>query len=112
MEVTHILCGAARWAHPAVVIDADDHELVDNELARRGRAGEAERAVEAACIRCAAPLPPSGGTPVVRSDNGLIFESRRLGAASNDYRLSQEFITTHTPYRPDDRTLLSEGLSP
>jgi putative transposase len=34
---------------------------------------------------------------VVRSDNGLIFQSRRLRAACRDYRLRQEFITPYTP---------------
>jgi putative transposase len=34
---------------------------------------------------------------VVRSDNGLIFQSRRFRAACRDYRLSQEFITPYTP---------------
>ncbi len=35
--------------------------------------------------------------PTVRSDNGLIFQSRRFQAACRDYRLSQEFITPYTP---------------
>jgi putative transposase len=42
-------------------------------------------------------LRPSGQTPVVRSDNGLIFQSRRFRAACRDYRLTQEFITPYTP---------------
>ncbi len=36
-------------------------------------------------------------TPVIRSDNGLIFTARRFRAACRDYRLSQEFITPYTP---------------
>ena len=31
------------------------------------------------------------------SDNGLIFQSRRLRAACKDYRLRQEFIAPYTP---------------
>ena len=42
-------------------------------------------------------LRPSGATPTVRSDNGLIFQSRRVRAACRDYRLQQEFITPYTP---------------
>jgi transposase InsO family protein len=34
---------------------------------------------------------------VLRSDNGLIFQSRRFRAACKDYRLRQEFITPYTP---------------
>ena len=39
---------------------------------------------------------PTGVTPVIRSDNGLVYQSRRLRAACRDYRL-QEFITPYTP---------------
>jgi putative transposase len=42
-------------------------------------------------------LRPDGATPVVRSDNGLILQSRRFRGACRDYRLSQEFITPYTP---------------
>ena len=42
-------------------------------------------------------LRPTGLTPTVRSDNGLIFQSRRFPRACRDYRLSQEFITPYTP---------------
>jgi len=33
---------------------------------------------------------------VIRSDNGLIFQSRRFRAACRDYRLTQEFVTPYT----------------
>ena len=33
----------------------------------------------------------------MRSDNGLIFQSRRFRAACRDYGLRQEFITPYTP---------------
>jgi putative transposase len=58
---------------------------------------EAERAIEEACLARFGTLRPTGGTPVVRSDNGLIFQSRRFRAACRDYRLTQEFITPYTP---------------
>ena len=47
--------------------------------------------------RNAGTLRPPGDTPVLRSDNGLIFQSRRFRAACRDYRLRQEFITPYTP---------------
>jgi putative transposase len=97
MDLTHIDCGADGWAHFAAVIDCHDRELVGYEFARRGRAKEAERALEAACIERFGTLRPEGPTPVVRSDNGLIFQSRRFRAACRDYRLRQEFITPYTP---------------
>jgi len=97
MDVTHIPCGTDGWAHLAAVIDCHDREIIGYELALRSRAKEAERALEEACLRRFGTLRPSGATPVVRSDNGLIFQSRRFRAACRDYRLSQEFITPYTP---------------
>jgi putative transposase len=90
-------CGSDGWAHLAAVIDCHDRELVGYEFARRGRAKEAERALEAACIHRFGTLRPAGDTPVLRSDNGLIFQKRRFRAACKDYRLRQEFITPYTP---------------
>jgi len=97
MDVTHIPCGTDGWAHLAAVIDCHDREVIGYELALRSRAKEAERALEEACLRRFGTLRPSGQTPVVRSDNGLIFQSRRFRAACRDYRLTQEFITPYTP---------------
>jgi putative transposase len=97
MDLTHIPCGQDGWAHLAAVIDCHDREVVGFEFSLRGRANEAERAIEEACIRRFGTLRPAGPTPTVRSDNGLIFQSRRFRAACRDYRLHQEFITPYTP---------------
>lgn len=97
MDVTHIPCGPDGWAHLAAVIDCHDREVIGYEFALRGRAKEAERAMEAACLVRFGTLRPVGPTPTVRSDNGLIFQSRRFRQACRDYRLSQEFITPYTP---------------
>jgi putative transposase len=90
MDVTHIPCGQDGWAHWAAVIDCHDREVIGYEFALRSRAKEAERAVESACLA-------RFGAPVLRSDNGLIFQSRRFRQACRDYRLQQEFITPYTP---------------
>jgi transposase InsO family protein len=37
------------------------------------------------------------GAPVLRSENGLIFQSRRVRQTCWDYRLQPEFITPYTP---------------
>jgi len=97
MDVTHIPCGADGWGHLTAVIDCHDREVTGYEFAMRGRAKEAERALEEACLARFGTLRPAGATPVVRSDNGLIFQSRRFRAACRDYRLRQEFITPYTP---------------
>jgi len=96
MEVTHIACGQDGWAHLAAVIDCHDREVIGYEFALRSRAKEAEGAVEAACLARFGTLRPVGA-PVLRSDNGLIFQSRRFRQACRDYRLTQEFITPYTP---------------
>jgi putative transposase len=97
MDLTHIPCGVDGWAHLAAVIDCHDRELVGYEFALRGRAKEAERALEAACLARFGTLRPVAATAVVRSDNGLIFQSRRFRAACRDYHLRQEYIIPYTP---------------
>ena len=97
MDVTHIPCGQDGWGHLTAVIDCHDREVIGYEFALRGRAQEAERAIEAACLTRFGTLRPVGATPVLRSDNGLIFQSRRFRQACRDYRLTQEFITPYTP---------------
>ncbi|WP_198136017.1 integrase core domain-containing protein [Roseiflexus castenholzii] len=71
--------------------------IVGWEFALRGRAQEAERASEMDCLARFGTLRPTGDTPVLRSDNGLVFLSRRFRGACTFYRLSQECITPYTP---------------
>ena len=97
MDVTHIDCGRDGWGHLAAIIDCHDREIIGYEFALRGRAREAERALEEACLARFGTLRPQGQTPVLRSDNGLIFQSRRFRLACRDYRLRQEYITPYTP---------------
>ncbi|MEW6114213.1 MAG: IS3 family transposase [Thermodesulfobacteriota bacterium] len=97
MDLTHIPVGKDGWAHLAAVIDCHDRAIIGHEFALRGRAQEAERALEDACILRFGTLRPKGQTPTLRSDNGLIFQSRRFRRACRDYKLSQEFITPYTP---------------
>jgi putative transposase len=75
------------FGHLTAVIDCHDREITGFEFALRGRAKEAERALEEAGLARFGTLRPDGTTPVVRSDNGLIFQSRRFRAACRDYRL-------------------------
>jgi len=97
MDVTHIDCGRDGWGHLVAVIDCHDRSIVGYEFALRARAREAERALEAACIERFGTLRPNGATPVIRSDNGLVFQSRRFREACRHYRLTQEYITPYTP---------------
>jgi putative transposase len=97
MDLTHVSCGKDGWGHLAAIIDCHDREIVGWEFSLRGRAREAERALEEACLYRFGTLRPDGPTPTIRSDNGLIFTARRFRAACRDYHLSQEFITPYTP---------------
>jgi putative transposase len=65
-------------------------------LRQKRRVKEAERAVEAAYLQRFGTLQ-SANAPVLHSDNGLIFQSRRFHHVCRDYRLQQEFITPYTP---------------
>ncbi len=85
MDLTHVYCGVDGWGHLAGVIDCCDRELIGHEFSLRGRAREAERAIEDACLSRFGTLRPKGETPVVRSDNGLVFQSRRFRAACQEY---------------------------
>lgn len=97
LDATHIDCGADGWGHLVAVIDCYDREVIGWEFAVRGRANEAERALEMACLARFGTLRPDGQVPVIRSDNGLIFQSRRFREACQFYRLPQELITPYTP---------------
>jgi putative transposase len=96
MDLTHIYCGVDGWGHLAAIIDCHDREIVGYEFALRGRAREAERALEQACLKRFGTLRPVEQTPVIRSDNGLVFQSRRFREACRFYRLKQEYITPYT----------------
>lgn len=102
-NLTLVYCGQGGWAHLAAVIDCHDRELIGYEFALRGRAKEAGRSLEEACLERFGTLRPAGATPTVRSDNGLIYQSRRFRAACRDYRLEQEFIT---PYPPEQTGII------
>ena len=97
IDVTHIDCGRDGWGHLAAIIDCGDREIVGYEFALRGRANEAERAIEMATLARFGALRPAGPLPVIRSDNGLIFQSTRFRATCRAIRLEQEFITPYTP---------------
>lgn len=97
VDITHISCGADGWGHLVGVLDCHARAGVGWEFALRGRAPEAERALEMACLARFGTLRPTGETPVLRSDNGLVFLSRRFRAACTFSRLSQEYITPYTP---------------
>ena len=65
-DLTHVPCGADGWGHQTAVIDCNDREITGFEFALLGRAKEAERALEEACLARFGTLRPTGLTLVVQ----------------------------------------------
>ena len=80
------------------LIDCCTRKLVGVHVSRRGRAIEAEKALEMACLAEFGLVYPRGEErPVLRSDIGKVFTSKRFMGRCKQYGLSQEFITPYTP---------------
>jgi putative transposase len=79
------------------VIDCADRSVVGFYISKNCRAQEAVWALEDACLKRLGVLPRGDGGVVVRSDNGLVFASRRYRRLLSSYGLKQEFIHPHTP---------------
>src|SRR3712207_960717 len=50
-----------------------------------------------ACLTRFGTLRPVGNTPILRSDNGLVFQRRRFREACRFYQLPQEYSMPYTP---------------
>jgi putative transposase len=80
------------------VIDCHDREIIGLCVSHRGRAQEAEQALEQACLARYGLVYPRGEERAqLRSDNGKVFTSKHFQACCKQYGLSQEFITPYTP---------------
>jgi putative transposase len=66
-------------------------------LSRSGKASTAEAALEHALISRYGTLGRVQQPFLLRSDNGLVFTSRRFTRVVRSYGLRQEFITPHCP---------------
>jgi len=92
-EVTHVPGARDGWAHLAAVIDGHDRKLIGHEFALRGRAKEAERALEKACLDWDGSLRPTGthaGHPLRQWPD---LSEPAFWAVCRDHRFAQEFIT-------------------
>lgn len=58
MDVTHLPCGQDGWGHLTAVMDCHDREMIGYVFAWRGRAQEAERVIETACLTRFGTLRP------------------------------------------------------
>jgi putative transposase len=96
-DMAHLFCGQEGWCHLALVIDCGDRELIGWRLSRSGKATIAEAALEDALIQRFGLLRKAPRPLTLRSDNGLVFTSKRYRATARLYGLHQEFITLYTP---------------
>jgi putative transposase len=95
IDMTHLFTKRDGWCHLVAVIDCHDRYLVGWRFSRSGTAGIPAGALEDALIR--EHLVPGSAGLVIRSDNGLVFGSKRFHETIRKYRLDQEYITPYTP---------------
>ena len=94
MDLTHIYCGDDGWGHLAAIIDCHDREIVGWEFSLRGRAREAEHALEEACLARFGTLRPERPTPVIRSACYHALVNHLAASVKMVYEL---LCSTHSP---------------
>ena len=87
------------WIGIMAVLDCCTRQVVGVHVSQRGRAQEAEAALEQGCLEQFGLVfaKQAEQRPVLRSDNGKVFTSKRFVGRCRQYGLSQEFITPYTP---------------
>ena len=80
------------------VLDCCTREIVGVSVSGRARAVEAEAALEQGCLeQFGLVYPGKEERPVLRSDNGKVFSSKRFVGRCKQYGLEQKFFTPYTP---------------
>ena len=96
-DLCRVWGGVDGWLTLALVIDCHTRELLGWHLSKSGKAATAMAALEQALIArygCLGRVPEPF---LLRSDNGLVFTSRKYTQLVRSYGLKQEFITPHCP---------------
>lgn len=96
-DLARVWAGKDGWATLALVMDCHTRELLGWHLSRSGKATTAASALEHALIARFGTLGRVDEPFLLRSDNGLVFTSRKYTALVRSYGLRQEFITPHCP---------------
>lgn len=89
--------GRDRWTALALVIDCLTREFLGWHLSRSGKATTTASALEHALISRFGTVGKVTREFLLRSNNGLVFTSRRYSALVRSYGLKHEFITPHCP---------------
>lgn len=97
-DMARVWCGEEhRWCALTLVMDCYTRELLGWRLSPTGNAKAAEAALEEALINRYGILGKARDALTIRSDNGLVFCSRRYTRTVYRYGIQQEFIRPHTP---------------
>ncbi|SDG10955.1 putative transposase [Dyella sp. 333MFSha] len=96
-DLCRVWGGKDGWLSLALVIDCHTRELLGWHLSRSGKASTATGALEQALISRFGTLGRVNAPFLLRSDNGLVFTSRKYTSLVRSYGLQQEFITPHCP---------------
>ena len=96
-DLCRVWGGRDGWLTLALVIDCCSRELLGWQLSRSGKAVTAAAALEQALIARFGTLGRVPAPFLLRSDNGLVFTSRKYTQLVRRYGLRQEFITPHRP---------------
>lgn len=96
-DLCRVWGGRDGWLTLALVIDCCSRQLLGWHLSRSGKAVTAAAALEQALIARFGTLGRVREPFLLRSDNGLVFTSRKYTQLVRSYGLRQEFITPHCP---------------
>lgn len=96
-DLCRIWGGRDGWLTLALVMDCYTRQLLGWHLSRSGKASTAAAALEQALITRFGTLGRVSKPFLLRSDNGLVFTSRKYTRLVRSYALQQEFITPHCP---------------
>lgn len=96
-DLCRVWGGRDGWLTLALVIDCYTRELLGWQLSRSGKAATAGAALEQALIARNGSLGKVKSPFLLRSDNGLVFNSLTFRQLVRSYGLHQEFITPHCP---------------
>ena len=96
-DLCRVWGGKDGWLSLALIIDCHTRELLGWHLSRSGKASTAASALEQALISRFGTLGKVNAPFLLRSDNGLVFTSRKYTRLVRSYGLQQEFITPHCP---------------
>jgi putative transposase len=96
-DMTHFFCKEAGWCHVIVVMDCWNREIIGYRVSNRQDSKVAEGALEDALIRRFGVSRWQAHGVILRSDNGLIFSSKRYMKLVKRYGLEPEYITPYSP---------------